>query len=454
MQRFVSRPDLTPPVLDVRTPASPEVSPGSLFFTARKGAVQKGPLIMDDNGQLIWSGTRNPGAADFRMQEYRGQPVLTFWQGRSVGDGGHADGQYYILDRSYRQIASVRAGNGLQGDLHEFTLTPNGTALITSYVPTPTDLSGVGGPRNGWALDGVFQEIDVASGRVVSEWHSLRHVPVTDSYIPVAGRGTRDNPLDYFHINSVERESGGDYLVSARHTQGVYRIDGPTGRLEWLLGGKRSSFAMGQGTPFAWQHDARFVDADTVSLFDNADDNPSVPPNRAPSRAVLLDLDPRGRTAALAAEYPNPAGLVSATQGNARVQPDGNVFVGWGAQPYLTEFDQNGKVLFDATFGAGLDSYRAYRSEWHATPTEAPTAVGVAAANGSMDVAVSWNGATEVRSWRLLTGARADTLTEVSTVDRAGFETIINAPRAAFAQMQAVDGAGTVIGKSAVIRVP
>jgi hypothetical protein len=209
-------------------------------------------MILDDRGQLVWFG-KYTSARDFRVQRYRGRPVLTWWEGTVVA--GHGVGEYVIFDDSYHEIARVRAGNGYRGDLHEFLITPHGTALLTSYAPATADLSAVAGPEAGAAWDGIAQEIDIETGEVLFEWHSLDHVGVEESYVHPP-----DDPAyayDYFHINSIDVDHDENLLVSARNTWTVYKIDRESGRVLWRLGGKKSDFEMGEGTRSALQHDAR-----------------------------------------------------------------------------------------------------------------------------------------------------------------------------------------------------
>ena len=155
---------------------------------------------------------------DLKVQSYRGQPVLTWWEGQVIT--GYGEGQAVIADSSYRTIATVNAGHGLQADLHEFVITPQDTALITAFRPVAADLSALGGPRQGTVLSGAVQEIDIASGQVLFEWDSLDHVPVTDTFVPFAG-GTKAAPFDYFHINSIAIAPDGDLLISARNTSTI-----------------------------------------------------------------------------------------------------------------------------------------------------------------------------------------------------------------------------------------
>ena len=110
-------------------------------------------MILDDRGEVVWFRPLDTkGVADFRAQRYGGRPVLTWWRGRA--ERGVGDGYYVIVDETYNEIATVAAGNGLTGDIHEFLITARDTALITIYERKPWDLSSVGGPKDGEIFDG------------------------------------------------------------------------------------------------------------------------------------------------------------------------------------------------------------------------------------------------------------------------------------------------------------
>ena len=436
---FRSRPDLTPPVMSVTKARGAALAPGHLFVTAG------GPLILDDQGSPIWvHPLTGKAATNLRVQTYHGQPVLTWWEGQtSVGYGA---GEYVIADTSYRELRRVRAGNGEQGDLHEFVITPQGTALFSVYANASADLTPVGRSGSGPVLQGIVQEVDIDSGAVVFEWRSLDHVGLDESHsqLPAVGQ-----PFDYFHVNSVEVDRDGNVLVSARNTWTVYKLDRQSGAVLWRLGGKQSAFAMGSGTAFEWQHDARRRADGTLTLFDNG----AAPNVETLSRGLVLSLDERAGTAALLRQYTHPA-ILAASQGNLQTLPNSNVLVGWGAEPYFSEFSEEGTLLLDARFPAGVGSYRAFRCPWTAQPTEAPAVAAVDAGGGRVDVYASWNGATEVARWEALAGSAANKLRVVGSAPRTGFETTIPAPTAAaLVAARALDASGKVLATSAAIRV-
>jgi hypothetical protein len=442
-QHFVSRPDLRPVPVSVRTPAH-GTAPGYVFLAPKKDVDQAGPLILDDRGQVVWFDPLSThGVTDFRVQTYSGKPVLTWWQGQS--DKGIGDGHYVIMDDHYRQIATVQAGNGLHGDIHEFLITPANTALITVYREIPYDLRPWGGARQGKLDEGVVQELDIATGRVLFEWHSADHVDPSESYEPLPKDAT---PWDYFHVNSIDPDGRDRLLVSARHTHAVYAIRKSDGEIHWRLGGKQSDFRLGPGTRFAWQHDARRQPDGTVRVFDNA----ASEPGKARSRVLVLRVDEGRRTATLVRSFIRSPPLLSTSQGNAQLLPGGHLFVGWGSKPYATEFDRAGEMVFDLRFGAGrVDSYRAFRFPWTGRPTTRPT-VALRTDGDRTTVYASWNGATEVARWRILAGPDAQHLSPAATAAKSGFETkvAVNSDAETF-PVEALAANRRVLGRSAAV---
>ena len=436
-----SRPDLRIPSLTVaRSEAGVSTDP---IFIAPYNApnAQAGAVIVDNDGQPIWE---NPLAGmvttNFRVQSYRGSPVLTWWEG-SI-ELGHGVGEYVIADASYRTIRRVQAARGLRGDLHEFVITPQDTALLTSYVVTGADLSGVGGSANGTIQDAIFQEIDLATGKVLLEWHSLDHIPLAESYSPASA------DWDFFHINSVDRDlgGGGDLLISGRSTHTIYKID-RSGAIVWRLGGKHSDFDMGSGSAFAWQHDARRQPDGTLTIFDNG----ATPAVERLSRGLILDVDEQAMTATLLRQYTHPK-VLAGSQGSVQLLPNGNVFVGWGEVPRVSEFHHSGRLLFDAILGEEYESYRAFRLPWTGLPAEAP-AIALTHHGRELTAYASWNGATEVHTWQLLAGASAGALQAVTSTRSRGFESVLRTATTAGSHfaVQALDATGSPLGQSRTV---
>ncbi len=452
---FRSRPDLRPPAVYVESRGR-GTSPGYIFLAPKKGPDEVGPgqdgtMMLDEEGRLTWFRPAPPGPPDtmnFRSQVYRGERVLTWWEGVH---GGYGNGEYVICDGSYREIERFPAGNGLNGDHHEFIITPRNTALVAVYNVVPYDLSTLGGPADGRVLEGVAQEIDVASGEVLFEWHSIEHVDPGESYMtPVDDPANR---FDYFHINSIEEDADGNWIVSARRTSAIYKIDRQTGEVIWRLGGKKSDFRMGEGAAFNYQHDARRRPDGAITLFDNHSfyEN-GVQTGR--SRGLALEVDEGAMTASLAQEYVGGSEDMADTQGNMQTLPNGNVFVGWGSEPYLSEYDGEGNLLFNANFDPWAESYRAFRLPWTGRPDDAPAVAAETGEGEKVTLYASWNGATEVASWRVLAGPSPDRLRVLNTVARRGFETII-ATRSTepYVGVQAEDSSGQTLGPETAVEL-
>jgi hypothetical protein len=443
---FRSRPDLSPPVLKVTTRAR-DTAPGYIFVAPKYGLGQDGPMIVDNTGKPVWFRPLHSDdeyAMDFKVQHYRGEPVLTWAEGRVVA--GHGLDEYVILDGSYQEIGRVRAGNGYWGDHHEFLITSQDTALITIYDPVRWDLSSVGGPKDGKVLDGIVQEVDIETGEVLFEWHSLDHVSLDESHYKP--RKDPEWSFDYFHINSIDVDHDNNLLVSAKGTFTVYKIDRETGEIIWRLGGKKSDFEMGEGTRTRYQHDARRQPDGTITIFDNGvlkvDDA---------SRGLVLDLDMEKMAASLVRKYPHPHGQFAATQGNMQTLPNGNVFIGWGSNPLFSEFSSNGELLFSANFPPEVESYRAFRFPWKGQPSDDPAMVAERGSDDEVTLYASWNGATEVATWEVLAGPDPERLKPVGSVPRHGFETAITVGTAErYVGVQAKDSRGRVLGTSKATR--
>jgi Arylsulfotransferase (ASST) len=448
--RFHSRTDLAPAA--VRMLRRPK-QPGSddIFLTPQFGPVQNGPEIINSSGQLVWFSRVSPGAmaSDFRVQTYKGQPVLSWWEG--YADAGVGIGLDRIYNSSYQQVGVVHAGNGLSADLHEFQITPSGTALITAYFPVYWNASSVHGSSREIVLDSVVQEIDIPTGLVLFQWDSLDHVPLGSSYSPLPKQSPKArNPFDYFHVNSIDVDEDGNLIISGRNTWAAYKVDHSSGALIWTLGGKRSSFKMGPGTGFAFQHDVRAQaqNDQLVTIFDDGAGPPSV---HSQSRGLELALNLKSMTAKLAAQRQHSPALLADFEGNVQRLPDTDDFIGWGQQPYFTDYNSRGQLVLDGRFVGTTSSYRAYEFPWSGTPA-VPPAVAVTTAGRTTTVYASWNGATGLRGWRVLSGPSATSLRATRAVTGTGFETHTHIRAARYVAVEALDASGRTLATSPAVR--
>ena len=428
---------LSPPTLTVTHPAA-GTAPG-FVFVAEKGGKNKpsGPVIADNEGRIVWyhEVPRGLEATDFRTQAYQGKPVLTWWQG-TISKAGVGRGEYVVYDEEYQELKRVKAGHGLDGDLHEFQLTPRGTAYITVYHEVPADLTSVGGPKNGYVYDSVVQELDLDSDDVVFEWHSLDHVPLTESLQAnrePALHATKKRPLDYFHVNSIKDAPNGDILISGRNTSTLYLLR-RDGSIVWRLGGKRSDFTPPAAVKFRFQHDAELHDDGTLSLFDNG----AIPKVEPFTRPLVLRVDQKAHRATVVKMFVHPTKISSPFEGDLQLLADGGALVGWGGVRKVTEFTPDARVRFELNLPYG-DTYRAYRSRWSGRPGGRPA---VAVANGK--VYASWNGKTDVTAWAVLNGDKV-----VAHHAWSGLETAIPLPgQHDKVTVRALDANGRTLGVS------
>jgi hypothetical protein len=434
---FHSAPRLHPPIVTM-VGQDTDRSSGDIFLDARHSA-QNGPYILDSSGGLVWLGPLRHGliASDTRVQHYSNHPVLTYYQGspsRGVG---------VLLNQHYKRIHTVTAGDGYQRQgisTHEFELTPEGTALVEVHAAVRANLVSVGGPPSGVLGNSIIQEIDIATNKVVWEWSAYGHIPLRDSYATYHP-GTA---YDAYHLNSIQQLPGGNLLVSFRHLSAVLSINKKTGHTNWRLGGKHSSFSIGPGARFYWQHDARLHNNGLLTVFDNG---AGLARNESQSRGLILAL--RGRRASLVHSYLHSPPVLAWSQGSVQLLPNGNVFVGWGMIPTFSEYTRSGRQIFRAYFRSPIQSYRAYRAQWSGEPSWAPSINVKRTGGGKAIIYASWNGATRVARWRVLAGPSKTALKKVTGAPRRGFETRIAIhTKQKYIEVEALSAGGRVLGTS------
>jgi hypothetical protein len=425
---------------------------------------QGGPMMLDNQGRYVWLQPAKPSAPDtlnLQAQRYKGKPVLTFWNG-TVKNTGEMVGTWHVLNDRYREIAKVTSQNGWDPSGHEFFITKAGTALTTGYKYIPhRDLTSQGGGSDQTLLDSGVVEYDIATGKIVREWSADQHIPMSESYQPTSPQNP--NAYDPWHINSIDVDADGNYLVSMRNTWAIYKIDSKSGQILWRLGGKASTFAVPDNVAFAFQHDARWLPNGQISMFDNdccaLKPQPSGPPLAAPpvhgkqSRGMVIKLDEAAKTVSFVAERKLYDDTISGTQGNFQTLPNGNTFIGWGQQPFFSEYSKTGKLLLSVRLPNPDESYRAYRYPWTGNPGGRPS-VAASPVGSKTRVFVSWNGATRVAAYRVLAGPSSRKLSVVTkAAKRQGFETTITVRSAGpIVKVQALDAKGKVLGTSRPVR--
>jgi hypothetical protein len=448
VQHYSTAPSLTPSTVSITTRALSGAAPGDLLLAPYQGEGTPGPMIAEQNGNLVWFHPLPAGeqATSLKVQQYDGKPVLTWWQGRIL-EVGFGQGEDVIYNTAYQRVGSVHAGNGYDADLHEFRLEPDGTAWIDMFDPIEANLARYHGLSNGTITDSVIQEIDVKTGLVMWEWHALGHIPIGESHNPAP---KASYPWDYVHINSISPGMDGDVLLSSRNTWTLYDVDLRSGAVRWRLGGEHSNFKLGPGTRTYWQHDAEWQPGGLISVFDNGSD----PPKEKQSRGLLLDPNLATHTVTLVKQFVNPAKtLLASSQGDMLTLPGGDWLMGYGGLPNFTEYNASGQVLLDGTLGKNVQDFRTYLTPWSGQAPGVPSVIATPGAGGTIAVSVSWNGATEVASWQVLAGASPSALAPAASAAKSGFQTTIATLAAGpYVAVRALGAAGTVIGTSATVK--
>ncbi|KAJ5359483.1 uncharacterized protein N7496_011896 [Penicillium cataractarum] len=464
---YKSRPDIYPPVFHIERSVPEKISPGYIFITPYE-AQNPGPYIFDNTGELVWSGwgASGPGNAHgMHVCKYKGADHLCFFQGNQ--QKGYCRGHGVILDNSYRIVRSVQPGGGMaSSDMHEFLPINDGkSALMTVYQQRQFDMT----PWNvktgvGWLMESVFQEIDVETSKVLFEWRSLDHVDPSMSYTwpshtDTSGTGLNvHEPWDYFHINSVDKNNDGDYLISSRHTCAIYKISGKDGSVIWRLHGAKPTFR-NINFSFSQQHDARWLYENgthsVISLYNNGFNGFNR--THAYSSGMIIIIDHIENTATQIRDYaPAISDLASSSQGNLQVLPNKNVFIGWGNNPFVSEHDAAGNLVLWASFAHDtVMNYRAQKFEWEGNPTDSPALWSYSRTPepfSPTSLYVSWNGATRVKTWRFF-GSHNMTGPYIllDEVPKTGFETeYTNASFYPWTRAEAVSEDGVVLGISEI----
>ncbi|KAL9580115.1 MAG: hypothetical protein Q9212_004679, partial [Teloschistes hypoglaucus] len=428
-QIFKSVP-FNPPVLNI-TSHRQKLAPGLLFLTPSdfgppSGAAKEvAPIIMTDSGELVWNGP-SAEAADFQVITYKGRPTLLYWSGISSNGVGY--GNITFLDTSYNEILTLCPQLNLttpsdvkyacEAGIHEASLTDRNTLLIDAYNVTRADLSSVGGPVHGWVYDNLILELDPESGAILYRWSALEHVPVNETKQPLAGSGrNQSQPFDWFHLSSIV-QLGDGLLVSSRHTWTVFHI-GPDSKIRWRLQGATGGDfgplpANAQFVSFpkkknrhlifppgfyvklmsnlcaplfqAWQHHARAHHISntsstlTLTLFNNANSYPynlTTNPSTGLELHLSLPPNPAHHPPTLLKRLQDPSHPIYAgSQGSYQTLPhEHHSLLNYGQVPIVQEYNNaDGEAIWTAQYGTPnrVQGYRAFKQEWHATPTTAP----------------------------------------------------------------------------------
>jgi EmrB/QacA subfamily drug resistance transporter len=451
---YVTEPQLHPPIVKGGPLKAGTTLPGDVlvanFYNVSKPPIvgQSGPLVMGPNLQPLWFKPvpENEVAANLNEQTYHGQKVLAWWQGNVTATGEILSGTDVVVNDHYQKIASITGKDGWVPTMHEMLIRGN-DLWITANKNVPTNLSAAGGVSGGSIIDSAVQEYDLKTGKLLYTWDAAKHIPFDESHATPPSNGF---PWDAYHINAIDVLNNGTMLVSMRNTWAAYLVNIKSGKVTWQLGGRNSSFKIPASAHFEWQHDVKMLNSDTVTMFDDhccdiSSANTYLPATGT-SRGLRLHLDFSNHTVKVEQVYSHGSAFESEYMGNVQTLPNGQVFVGWGEVPYMSLFSKSGQLLYDAVFPDPNMSYRSYLGKWVGKPLTAPVAKAVTK-NGKTTVYVSWNGATQVRSWKVVQAGTTNT-TVARTADK-GFETAIPVSQVSGQlKVEALDASGKVLGTS------
>ena len=479
--KYITRPDIEAPRWNITVYDEDLVSPGYWFVESYdfldqslvNGGKWTAPEIFDEKGELIWSGSylsQQYDTFDFRMSNVLGEDMLTFLYPRNR--------TAIVLDNHFNidKVFQTSSPEDELDNMHDLLFVDHGTRALFFYDEvrnlSASQSEAIGFTDGNCAVrENSFREFDVKKNEVVFSWSTSEHVDMIESTFTehtLQDRCTSDaKGWDFVHANSLDKfPDDGSYLMSGRHTDAIYKI-APDGSITWRLGGVKSDF--NADFKFVRQHHARIREHNLthtiISIFDNAkaEDTEDAPSPYSRGIIVALKTNVHPMTATLLSEYPHPDGPGAFTLGRGSTQllPNGNVFSCWVHGCLHSEHTADGKLVMEARVKQEwLKSYRSYKYSFVGRPDRPPDVYSATTNTDGGDSApmtvvhVSWNGATEVATWKMYkTNEEGKRMTEpVASLPKSGFETELSCGGyATYVVLEAVDMNGDVLGKSGVV---
>jgi hypothetical protein len=315
-------------------------------------------VILDGDGFLLWYGDKEPTVLN---TDFKYHPAHKQFSYCAVKDS--VTYIRYILDHKLRIIDSVVNLGGVLPDSHDFLILPDGNYLVTGRLYSIADLSGtyfdrVPGSKRTKLLGLVIQVIN-RKHELVWQWNSNEHInpaEFVDSY------GYDSTMFDYCHGNSVSVANDGNYLVSFRNMDAVYKIDKNTGKTIWVMGGESGSFSFTNDNGFSGQHHVLQLPNGNVTVYNNGN---SLVPKR--TEAIEYKIDTQYNTASYVWKARLRPGFYSQGMGSFQTCRNGNRLIGYGQvhfpDPAIQLMDSTGKLLFEILYENEVMSYRSYLME-------------------------------------------------------------------------------------------
>lgn len=264
-----------------------------------------------------------------------------------------------------------------------------------------------------------FRVLNSLTWETMFEWNSYNHVKLAESTFLDGGIESLCSnpwPWDAMHMNAVDMNPHGDYYLSARHTDTIYKISGRDGSVIWRLNGRdglwndffmEEDFTTGKSLRFSRQHHVRWRGEngthEFISILDNAKGTDLQPATGENSRAIVLALYTAGgnssssssssssdiMTASLISSinHPNGKGSYAPRRGNYQFlgtqqqifsnssssSSSSNSWISWSEEALHTEHFPNGSIALQASLHANwLGTYRSYKFPWRGIPKEKP----------------------------------------------------------------------------------
>ena len=333
---------------------------GGYFFIAPFKMPKDSPknsgamMILAGDGSLVWAYAPS-GGSNFQVQP---DGRMSYFR----------DSMYYFMDSTFTVIDSVGCANGAKNDAHELLMLPNGHYVLIGLRTEIEDHSDLfmsrpkpfAGAVKTQVKYGIIQELD-QNKNLIWSWHSKGHFSFED-YDPVYLADS--NKLDMPHFNSIDVDSLGNFLLSARYTNEVVYLNRNTGNIDWRLGGKHSSFEMiGHEPTFLGQHSARFAGPDKIILFDNGY---SFAGNCHNARGVEYELDMTNMKARITQSISLQKPVISEATGNVQRLARGATLITFGKilnltpAPFFIVTDSTGRIIFEIESCDTMGTYRTY----------------------------------------------------------------------------------------------
>ncbi|KAI1322490.1 ASST-domain-containing protein [Xylariaceae sp. FL0255] len=490
--KFVTRPDLMSPKWNITYYQKEQLADGYWFTTPFRFIAhhlddvkwvpcQMGPMIYDNDGELVWSGAcqfNNRIMYDLIPIELGGRTVLKAIVMNSEFPV-HDCGAGLYIDQNYEMVHNFfieKENNHV--NIHDFNyIARENKTLITTRRPRRWQGTAVGLMEDlVWIDSNGIRAYDMGSGNVTFDWRAEEHISLEEStmqpaysvallhnktHVPFTNF-TANYLWDPWHINSVDENSDGNYLVSFRHLDTIMLIAGDDGRVLWRFGGKHDDYIHEGGFKFSRQHHARYIshtpERDVISFMDNASGEQLIdfqPPSNNYSRGLIVELlRPRDqpKRARILHEYKRPDRKLADRRGSLQRLTNGNVLMAWTDAGYISEHTADDQVVMEAKFynETRLGIYRAYKStNWVGHPKQPPDVrafgYGASGSQNSMTaIYVSWNGATEHRIWKFYSNGEF-----LGQTNRTGFETtFVTDKPTGLVRAEAFDANGVYLGKS------